>query len=183
MPKGTTIRQRTQTLARSIPTITEAIGQHEPTPAQSWASVSADPAVRAMCEDLGLDFRRPSHLSAAFKLVCKAYRGAAPQRWDSFSLTQLLMNFLRLRVRMPRATDRAIYIEMSELRLYKEDRPETLGRAVRNALDPEQNKLLRDALAMMPEAVELMNRRRKRSPLPDWQSLPYHFYDFKSLVN
>jgi len=177
MPKGTTIKMRIEQLAEVVPQTIDSIGSTETDPKELWAKLAADRDVRYVCGQLGFNPARPSHMAKAFKLVCQALTPRSNQRWNSYSLTQLLMNFLRVREQRPDATDRDLYAALAKKPLYNKYEPQTLGRAVRNALDPRQNPLLRDALAMMPKAVALMNARRKRSPLPDWRTLPSHFFD------
>lgn len=131
-------------------------------------------SIQKACEMAGLDPANPQALAAVLVALAAARfeRKDPPKKWDSFSWSQLLMNFLRERLKNKDVTDAAICGELiKNVKLYKSYTRRRLLRIFQDASDPAQNLLLRDVLAMMPLAVEAANEHRRHGAFPEWQKL------------
>jgi len=151
---------------------------------EAWRACRNDPSVRAACEFAGLDRKNPTHLAELLNAFASARfsqgKGGRPKKWDSFSWTQLLMSYLRQRAKNPELKDEAVCEELRKKPLYEKYSATRLVRILQDASDPNMNKLLRHALAMMPEEVLVAaDKHRRHGLLPRWCELPDHWDKLK----
>lgn len=150
----------------------------------SWRAFRNNPAVRQAFAIAGLDRDNPAHLAALLTAFASARFGKGspgrPKKWDSFSWSQLLLNFLRVRFKNPTLKDEAICDLLRDKRLYQKYSARRLVRILQDAADHKQNLLLRHTLAMMPEELlRIADRHRRHVSIPKWQDLPDHWDELK----
>ena len=139
-----------------------------------------DPAVSLACEKAGLDQNNPAHLAALFGTLARVFfpsgEPGAPVVWDSFSLSHLLLQYLRARAGNPGLSREAVCEELAKLPMYRKQKAATLRRVLTTAADPDKNLLLRHVLAGLPEPLLRIGEHRGRPrPFPEWQELADHW--------